>query len=61
MAWRSSVQSLWSAVRAGLARLNRLLTEAGNSDEDLIFHVRNGGNDWRSDDLVRSAVDHDNQ
>ena len=74
MSWRSSVQYLWKAARAGIARLNRLLAETGtaragiarlnrllaetgNSDEDMIFHVRGAGDEWRSKDLGRSAVD----
>jgi hypothetical protein len=28
------------AVREKLGRLNRVLTEAGSSDEDLVFHIR---------------------
>jgi hypothetical protein len=43
MTWRSSLQYLWKAARAGIARLNRLLAETGNSDEDMIFHVRMPG------------------
>lgn len=57
MSWRSSVQYLWKAARAGIARLNRLLAETGTSDEDMIFHVRGAGDEWRSKDLGRSAVD----
>ncbi len=51
------LQYLWKAARAGIARLNRLLAETGNSDEDMIFHVRDAGDEWRSKDLGRSAVD----
>lgn len=41
MTYRSKAQGMWRAMRNGLARLNRLLVEAGGSDEDLVFHVRN--------------------
>ena len=57
MSWRSSVQYLWKAARAGIARLNRLLAETGTSDEDMIFHVRGPGTNGDLKDLGRSAVD----
>jgi hypothetical protein len=37
MTYRPSAKGLLRAARHGLARLDRLLAEAGNSDEDLIF------------------------
>ncbi len=57
MTLRSSVQNLWNAARAGLARLNRLLAETGNSDDDMIFHMRHDKDEWRPEHLGRSAVD----
>ena len=57
MTWRSSLQSLWKAARAGIECFNRLLAETGTSDEDMIFHVRDAGDEWRSRKLGRSAVD----
>jgi hypothetical protein len=56
MTWRSSIESLWNAARAGLARVNRLLAETGNSD-DMIFDIRDGRDRWRSDDRERRSVD----
>ena len=41
MTYRSRAQSLLRALKEGVGRLNRLLGEAGNSDEDLVFHIRN--------------------
>jgi hypothetical protein len=57
MTWRSSLPYLWKAARAGIARLDRLLAETGNSDEDMIFYVHDAGDEWRSKDLGRGAVD----
>jgi len=56
MTLQSSVQNLWSAARAGLGRLKRLLTETGNSD-DMIFDIRDPEDRWRSDDRGRRAAD----
>jgi hypothetical protein len=56
MILQSSVQTLWSAARAGLGRLKRLLAETGNSD-DMIFDIRDPGDRWRSDDRERRAAD----
>ena len=33
-------QSMLRAVRERLAQLSRVLTEAGGSDEELVFHIR---------------------
>jgi len=33
-------QGLMRVVREKLARLNRVFTETGSSDEDLVFHIR---------------------
>jgi hypothetical protein len=56
----STVESAWRITRDALSRLEHLLAEAGNSDEDLVFHVRRSQNDeqiadWdRADSSVRS-------
>jgi hypothetical protein len=55
MTWRSSIQDLWRAVRAGLARLNRVLAETGNSD-DMVFDIRDPSNSWRSNERERRAT-----
>jgi hypothetical protein len=54
MTLQSSVQNLWSAARAALGRLKRLLAETGNSD-DMIFDIRDPGDRWQSDDRERRA------
>jgi hypothetical protein len=38
------MMSMLRTVREKLRRLRRLLMEAGSSDEDLIFHIRES--DW---------------
>jgi hypothetical protein len=45
MTYSVNAQSMFRAVRDGLARLNSLLLETGSSDEDLVFHVRNSASD----------------
>jgi hypothetical protein len=55
MTWRSSVQNLWRAARAGLARLNRVLAETGNSD-DMVFDIRDPRNRRRSNERERIAA-----
>jgi hypothetical protein len=40
MTYRMRTKGMLRALRNGLAQLNRLLTEAENSDEDLVFHIR---------------------
>ena len=44
----SRAKDAWHVARDALARLNRLLAETGNSDDDLVFHVRRSGEDRRS-------------
>ena len=36
----SKTASAWRAAREELARLDRLLAETGNSDDDFVFHIR---------------------
>jgi hypothetical protein len=40
----STVESAWRITRDALIRLEHFLGEAGNSDEDLVFHVRRSQN-----------------
>jgi hypothetical protein len=40
MTSRFRATAMLRAVREKLGRLNRVLTEAGSSDEDLVFHIR---------------------
>ena len=40
MTYIVKAQGVLRAMRDGLARLNRLLLEAGSSEEDLAFHIR---------------------
>ncbi|MGA8587645.1 MAG: hypothetical protein WB715_28150 [Roseiarcus sp.] len=56
MTWRSSLQYLWKAARAGIARLNRLLAETGNLD-DMVFDIRDPEDRWRSNERERRAAD----
>jgi hypothetical protein len=49
----STVESVWRITRDALVRLEHLLAEAGNSDEDLVFHVRRSQNDERNADSDR--------
>ena len=36
----STVESVWRATRDAIVRLNHVLAETGNSDDDLVFHIR---------------------
>jgi hypothetical protein len=48
----STVESAWRIARDALIRLEHLLVDAGNSGEDLVFHVRRSQNDERIADWV---------
>ena len=41
----STAESVWRVTRDALARLNHLLVETGNSDNDLVFHIRRSESD----------------
>ena len=41
----STVESVWRAARDAVVRLNHLLAETGNSDDDLVFHIRRAQSD----------------
>jgi len=41
MTYRLRAEAVWRAMRNGVAQVKRLLAEAGSSDEDLVFHIRN--------------------
>ncbi len=50
MTYIVKAQGVLRAMRDGLARLNRLLLEAGSSEEDLAFHIRDSESDsWLLD------------
>jgi hypothetical protein len=50
----STVESAWRITRDALVRLEHFLAEAGNSDEDLVFHVRRAQNDEQIADWDRA-------
>jgi hypothetical protein len=52
----STVESVWRITRDVLVRLEHLLAEQGNSDEDLVFHVRRSHNEERNTDCDRADV-----
>jgi hypothetical protein len=49
----STVETVWRITRDALVRLEHLLSEAGNSDEDLVFHVRRSQDDEPNADWNR--------
>ena len=55
MTFRLNAQVMLRAVRDGLARLNGLLVETGNSEEDLVFHIRNSDHPL-SDSELRDLI-----
>jgi hypothetical protein len=50
----STVESVWRAARDAVVRLNRLLAETGNSDDDLVFHIRHAQSDVEAADQDRA-------
>jgi hypothetical protein len=44
MSLGSTVESAWRITRDALIRLEHFLAEVGNSDQDLVFHVRRSQN-----------------
>ena len=50
----STVDSICRVTRDALVRLNHLLAEAGNSDEDLVFHIRCSQNEEQITDWDRA-------
>ena len=50
----STVESVWRAARDGVVRLNHLLAETGNSDDDLVFHIRRAQSDLETADQDRA-------
>jgi hypothetical protein len=48
----STVESALRITRDALVRLEHFLAEAGNSDEDLVFHVRRAQNDEQIADWI---------
>jgi hypothetical protein len=55
MSLGSTVENVWRATWEALVRLNNLVAETGNSDDDLVFHVRRSENDIRAADRGRTA------
>jgi hypothetical protein len=52
----STVESAWRITRDALIRLDHFLAEAGNSDEDFVFHVRRSQNDKQLADRDRADL-----
>jgi hypothetical protein len=50
----STVENLWRAARDAVVRLNHLLAETGNSDDDLVFHIRRAQSDLEAADRDRA-------
>ena len=50
----SAVESVWRATRDAIVRLNHLLAETGNSDDDLVFHIRRAQSDLEAADQDRA-------
>jgi hypothetical protein len=53
MSLGSTVENVWRAARDALVRLNHLVAETGNSDDDLVFHIRRSESDIRVADRDR--------
>ena len=51
----SRIKGAWRAAGDALARLNRLLVETGNSDDDLVFHIRRSADDRQSSERQQSG------
>jgi hypothetical protein len=51
----STAENVWRVARDALVRLNRLLAETGNSDDDLVFHIRRAESDLRDADRDRAG------
>jgi hypothetical protein len=49
-----TAESVWRATRGALIRLNQLLAETGNSDDDLVFQIRRSESDMRATDRNRA-------
>lgn len=50
----STVESVWRLTQDAIVRLNHLLTETGNSDDDLVFHIRRAQSDVEAADQERA-------
>jgi hypothetical protein len=57
----STAENVWRATRGALVRLNHLLAETGNSDDDFVFQIRRSESDIRavSRDRARRHDEHD--
>jgi hypothetical protein len=52
----STVESVWRAARGAVVRLNHLLAETGNSDDDLVFHIRRAQSGLEANDVVPDQI-----
>jgi hypothetical protein len=50
----STIESVWRAARVAVIRFNHLLAETGNSDDDLVFHIRRAQSDGEAADRDRA-------
>jgi hypothetical protein len=48
MRLNSTAETVWRATRGALVRLNHLLAETGNSDDDFVFEIRRSETDIRA-------------
>jgi len=55
MSLGSTVENVWRAAWDALVRLNHLVAETGNSDDDLVFHIRRSEREIRAADRNRAA------
>jgi hypothetical protein len=52
-----TIESVFRVAQDALVRLSHLLAEAGNSDEDLVFHIRRSRSDEHILDRDQSTVE----
>jgi hypothetical protein len=57
----SAAESVWRITRDALVRIHHILAETGNSDDDLVFHIRRaeGGMRTTDRDRARRSGEHD--
>jgi hypothetical protein len=54
MSLSSTAETVWRVTRDALVRLNHILAETGNSDDDLVFHIRRAESNMRDADRDRA-------
>ncbi|HEY1863487.1 MAG TPA: hypothetical protein VGG77_07325 [Roseiarcus sp.] len=52
----STIEIVWRVTRDAVVRLNHLLAETGNSDNDLVFHIRRSQSDEEASDQNRARL-----